>query len=266
MTAPVEDIDRALAAIGAACTARGKGEARILGVHLEGPYINAGKLGAQPPFAREAHLDEVMRFHALAPMKLITVAPEIDGHMALVRQLTKAGIRVQIGHTNGNLRRRRGRPRTRRGRLHAPVQRHARPAPPRSRHGRRSAGACRIRRDHSRPAARAPGRDPHGAALHPQTVLRDRFDRRRRHARWRVHAGPPGGPQMHGRRAPGRRHAGRQHADDGPGAAQPGGHRAVDRQMPASASRPMPPTTWAKSGAAAWRLAVTPTSWSWTAT
>jgi N-acetylglucosamine-6-phosphate deacetylase len=102
MTAPVEDIDRALAAIGAACATRGKGEARILGVHLEGPYINAGKLGAQPPFAREAHLDEVMRFHAIAPMKLITVAPEIDGHMALVRQLTKAGIRVQIGHTNGN--------------------------------------------------------------------------------------------------------------------------------------------------------------------
>ena len=102
MTAPVEDIDRALGAIGAACKSRGKGEARILGVHLEGPYINAGKLGAQPPFTREAHLDEVMRFNALAPMKLITVAPEIDGHMALVRQLTKAGIRVQIGHTNGD--------------------------------------------------------------------------------------------------------------------------------------------------------------------
>jgi N-acetylglucosamine-6-phosphate deacetylase len=37
MTAPVEDIDRALAAIGAACRQRGKNEARILGVHLEGP-------------------------------------------------------------------------------------------------------------------------------------------------------------------------------------------------------------------------------------
>ena len=102
MTAPVEDIDRALAAIGAASRARGKHEARILGVHLEGPYINAGKLGAQPPFAREASLDEVKRFEALAPLKLITVAPEIDGHMALVRALAAAGIRVQIGHTNGD--------------------------------------------------------------------------------------------------------------------------------------------------------------------
>lgn len=102
MTAPVEDIDRALNAIGAACRARGKGEARILGVHLEGPYINSGKLGAQPPYAREATLAEVMRFHAMAPMRLITVAPEIDGHMELVRAIADAGIRVQIGHTSGS--------------------------------------------------------------------------------------------------------------------------------------------------------------------
>jgi N-acetylglucosamine-6-phosphate deacetylase len=102
MTAPLEDIDRALHAIGGACKARGKGEARILGVHLEGPYINSGKLGAQPPFAREASLDEVRRFEAQAPMRLITVAPEIDGHLALVRQLADTGIRVQIGHTSGS--------------------------------------------------------------------------------------------------------------------------------------------------------------------
>ena len=102
MTAPVEDIDRALSAIGAACKSRGKGEARILGVHLEGPYINSGKLGAQPPYAREATLGEVMRFHAMAPMRLITVAPEIDGHMELVRAIADAGIRVQVGHTSGS--------------------------------------------------------------------------------------------------------------------------------------------------------------------
>ncbi|OON63920.1 N-acetylglucosamine-6-phosphate deacetylase [Massilia sp. KIM] len=102
MTAPLEDIRVALDAIGKACRERGRKEARILGVHLEGPYINSGKLGAQPPFAREATLDEVKSFDDQAPMRLITVAPEIDGHMELVRQLANAGIRVQIGHTNGN--------------------------------------------------------------------------------------------------------------------------------------------------------------------
>jgi N-acetylglucosamine-6-phosphate deacetylase len=102
MTAPVEDIDKALAAIGAAVNSRRPGAARILGVHLEGPYINSGKLGAQPPYAREATLDEVRRFGELAPMRLITVAPEIDGHMELVRALADAGIRVQVGHTTGS--------------------------------------------------------------------------------------------------------------------------------------------------------------------
>jgi N-acetylglucosamine-6-phosphate deacetylase len=102
MTAPIEDIAQALDAIGGACRQRGPGEARILGVHLEGPYINAGKLGAQPPFAREASLGEVKRLGAQAPLRLITVAPEVDGHMELVRALADAGIRVQIGHTTGS--------------------------------------------------------------------------------------------------------------------------------------------------------------------
>jgi len=102
MTAPPEDIERALGAIGAACRERGKGEARILGVHLEGPYINAAKLGAQPPFAKEASLAEVEAYGRQAPLRLITVAPEIHGHLELVRLLADAGIRVQIGHTSGS--------------------------------------------------------------------------------------------------------------------------------------------------------------------
>lgn len=102
MTAPPEDIVAALKAIGAAAGARRQGAARILGVHLEGPYINAGKLGAQPPFARPANLAEVQQLGSYAPLRLITVAPEIDGHLALVRELANAGIRVQVGHTTGS--------------------------------------------------------------------------------------------------------------------------------------------------------------------
>ncbi|MES2756861.1 MAG: N-acetylglucosamine-6-phosphate deacetylase [Pseudomonadota bacterium] len=102
MTAPPEDIVAALKAIGAAAGARRPGAARILGVHLEGPYINAGKLGAQPPYARAANLAEVQQLGSYAPLRLITVAPEIDGHLALVRALADAGIRVQIGHTTGS--------------------------------------------------------------------------------------------------------------------------------------------------------------------
>ena len=101
MTAPPEDIDIALRGIGKAAAARGKGEARVLGAHLEGPYINSGKLGAQPPYARSATLADVEKLEELAPLRVITVAPEIDGHQALVKELSDAGMRVQIGHTLG---------------------------------------------------------------------------------------------------------------------------------------------------------------------
>ncbi len=102
MTAPPEDIDLALKAIGEACANRRPGGARVLGAHLEGPYINSGKLGAQPNYARAAKLADVQRLAAFAPLKLITVAPEIAGHLQLVRELSDAGMRVQIGHTLGS--------------------------------------------------------------------------------------------------------------------------------------------------------------------
>jgi N-acetylglucosamine-6-phosphate deacetylase len=101
MTSPISDLERALEAVGHACWSRRPGAARVLGVHLEGPYINPDKLGAQPDYAQAANLAEVERLSAFAPLKLITVAPEIAGHLEFVRVLSNAGMRVQIGHTLG---------------------------------------------------------------------------------------------------------------------------------------------------------------------
>eukprot|EP01133_Synstelium_polycarpum_P020722 gene20722-24887_t len=102
MTAPPEDIDMALSAIGIAANNRRPNTARVLGAHLEGPYINSGKLGAQPNYARAATLTEIERLQTLAKLRVITVAPEIAGHLDLVRALADAGVRVQIGHTLGS--------------------------------------------------------------------------------------------------------------------------------------------------------------------
>jgi N-acetylglucosamine-6-phosphate deacetylase len=43
-----------------------------LGVHLEGPYLSPGRLGAQPDFARTATLDDVLALHATRTVRLIT--------------------------------------------------------------------------------------------------------------------------------------------------------------------------------------------------
>lgn len=101
MTAPLADLELALQAIRPSVVKRSSGAARVLGVHLEGPYINPGKLGAQPDFAHTGSLDQVHHLNAIAPIKLITVAPEMDGHLQLVRELTAIGMQVQIGHTLG---------------------------------------------------------------------------------------------------------------------------------------------------------------------
>ena len=101
MTAPVEDLMLALAGLRPLCDARHAGAGRILGVHLEGPFINATKLGAQPDFARPVALDEVRRLNEIAPVRLVTLAPEVAGNLDAIEALASAGVRVQIGHTGG---------------------------------------------------------------------------------------------------------------------------------------------------------------------
>ena len=99
MTAPTEDLVAAFSALAPHARTRGKASARILGIHLEGPFVNPGKLGAQPDFVRPLGLDEVRRLNAIAPIRLITLAPEIPGHLDAIAQLRSEGIVVQIGHS-----------------------------------------------------------------------------------------------------------------------------------------------------------------------
>jgi len=101
MTAPRSEIEAALRAMAPACAQRPAGGAAVLGAHLEGPYLNPGRLGAQPDFARTATLQDVLALHALAPLRLITIAPEVPGHLDLIVALRAQGFVVQIGHSAG---------------------------------------------------------------------------------------------------------------------------------------------------------------------
>ena len=102
MTAPAPDIERALQALAPHCHARAPQAARVLGVHLEGPYISPEQLGAQPPHAKAATLQEILHLHAIAPIRVLTLAPEMPGNLALIPQLVAAGIRVQVGHSRAS--------------------------------------------------------------------------------------------------------------------------------------------------------------------
>jgi N-acetylglucosamine-6-phosphate deacetylase len=102
MTAPAQELETAFRGLRAACERRAAHGARVLGVHLEGPYLNPGKLGAQPDFTRPVAMEELARLNAIAPIRLITLAPEVTGNMDQVRALCDAGYAVQLGHSLGS--------------------------------------------------------------------------------------------------------------------------------------------------------------------
>ncbi len=99
MTAPRGEIEAALRALAGACRSRSEGAARVLGVHLEGPYISPDKLGAQPAFSLAPSATEILALSALAPIRVVTLAPELAGALETTAALVAAGMRVQIGHS-----------------------------------------------------------------------------------------------------------------------------------------------------------------------
>ena len=98
-TAPVPVLDRALVAIEAIRRRRGPGEATVLGVHLEGPFINPRKLGAQMNAAIDGDVALALRWAGLCKLVVATLAPEVPGAIAVVEALTARGCRVQVGHS-----------------------------------------------------------------------------------------------------------------------------------------------------------------------
>ena len=102
ITAPEDELVAALTGIGNVRSDRRIGEARVLGAHMEGPYINADRLGAQPPFARDPDPAFLSAIAGEGVVKLVTLAPEISGGLDMIRQMTAAGIVVQIGHTDAD--------------------------------------------------------------------------------------------------------------------------------------------------------------------
>ena len=79
------------------------GQARPIGIHLEGPFLSHAKCGVQP----EEHLlaPSIATFDRLfdaaeGHVRLMTLAPELPGAPELAAHATARGVRISLGHSN----------------------------------------------------------------------------------------------------------------------------------------------------------------------
>ncbi|MDI6827388.1 MAG: N-acetylglucosamine-6-phosphate deacetylase [Armatimonadota bacterium] len=101
VTSPWQTIVRTMSAIKEAMD-RGVPGARVLGAHVEGPFLNLEYKGAQPPEnIRPPSVKEFEQFLGdyLAYIRVVTIAPEVAGAEEVIEYLISKGITVSIGHT-----------------------------------------------------------------------------------------------------------------------------------------------------------------------
>ena len=76
---------------------------RLLGFHLEGPFLSARRHGAHPvEHLRDPDPALAESLLAAGPVAAMTIAPELPGGLELVEWLTGRGVQVRIGHTDAS--------------------------------------------------------------------------------------------------------------------------------------------------------------------
>lgn len=82
-----------------------KNTARLLGIHLEGPFLAKSHMGAQqgdlilPPDIKLFNHWQKLSGNLI---KMVTIAPEMEGGMEFVRELHRQGVIVSFGHSGAN--------------------------------------------------------------------------------------------------------------------------------------------------------------------
>jgi N-acetylglucosamine-6-phosphate deacetylase len=102
ITSPMGDYPEALAVAAEALADDAPG-ARVLGVHLEGPYLSPRWPGAHDPQQlRTPDPAEALALCDAGPVRMVTLAPELDGGLDLVEALAARGVVVSLGHTDAD--------------------------------------------------------------------------------------------------------------------------------------------------------------------
>jgi N-acetylglucosamine-6-phosphate deacetylase len=96
ITAPEDELLLALAEVPA-----DSGGPRILGVHLEGPFLAARRLGTHRAAGRrDPDVALLERLLAAGPVRMMTLAPELPGALELIDVLVARGVTVSCGHSD----------------------------------------------------------------------------------------------------------------------------------------------------------------------
>jgi N-acetylglucosamine-6-phosphate deacetylase len=104
ITNSFEGLAAGFAAIREACRRDPRAHRMVRGCHLEGPYISAedGPRGAHPKeHVRPADWREFQKLQDISGnlIKLVTLAPEVDGAIDFIRNAVASGVVISIGHT-----------------------------------------------------------------------------------------------------------------------------------------------------------------------
>jgi N-acetylglucosamine-6-phosphate deacetylase len=97
ITAPEDELLTALREV----PADSNGGPRILGVHVEGPFLSPNRVGTHPLASlREPDTALLERILGAGPVRLVTIAPELPGAGELIDLLLARGVTVSLGHTD----------------------------------------------------------------------------------------------------------------------------------------------------------------------
>jgi N-acetylglucosamine-6-phosphate deacetylase len=104
---PASDENYASAVTAISEAAKDSAGARIVGVHYEGPFVNSAQCGALhteyfKTYSRPEDLDFLITPFENG-VRMITLAPEVDGGVELVRELRRRGWVISIGHTRASI-------------------------------------------------------------------------------------------------------------------------------------------------------------------
>lgn len=105
ITSPPSSVAAALEIVSGLATRPAGAVAAVLGLHLEGPFLSPERVGAH----ESAHLKRPDLAHARpwsreGGVRLVTLAPELAGSVAVVRELVSRGVVVSVGHSTASYR------------------------------------------------------------------------------------------------------------------------------------------------------------------